>query len=67
MDENFPLTWHLKAETAGGGPLFDLASHNLDLARFLVGEIESVYASARLLLKKGASGRWSSNIYCRQR
>ena len=52
MDENFPLTWHLKNETAGGGPLFDLASHNIDLARFLVGEIESVSANIRTFIEE---------------
>lgn len=52
MDENFPLTWHLKAETAGGGPLFDLASHSIDLARYLVGEVESVYADMRTFIEE---------------
>ncbi len=52
MDPNFPLTWHLKKEFAGAGPLFDLGSHNVDLARFLVGEIESVYANMRTFIKK---------------
>ncbi len=37
-DPDFPLTWHLRAEKAGGGPLFDLSSHAMDLARYLIGE-----------------------------
>lgn len=52
LDEKFPLTWQLKEETAGGGPLFDLASHNMDLARYLVGEIESLYADIRTFTKQ---------------
>jgi predicted dehydrogenase len=44
MDENFPLTWHLRAEVAGAGPQWDLNSHSVDLARFLVSEIRSVSA-----------------------
>jgi predicted dehydrogenase len=44
IDPAFPLTWHLKKETAGAGPHFDLNSHSVDLARFLVGEISSVTA-----------------------
>lgn len=44
MDPNFPVTWHLKKECAGGGPLFDLSSHNIDLARYLVGEPVAVTA-----------------------
>lgn len=51
MDPNFPLTWHLKKEFAGGGPLFDLGSHSIDLARFLVGEIDSVTAEMRTFIK----------------
>jgi len=44
VDPDFPLTWHLRREHAGAGPHFDLGSHNVDLARFLVGEIASVGA-----------------------
>jgi predicted dehydrogenase len=44
VDPNFPLTWHLKKETAGSGPQGDLNSHSVDLARYLVGEINSVMA-----------------------
>lgn len=42
VDPEFPLTWHLRRETAGSGPHGDLNSHSVDLARFLVGEIRSV-------------------------
>jgi len=44
VDPNFPLTWHLRKETAGSGPQGDLNSHSVDLARFLVGDIKSVTA-----------------------
>lgn len=44
MDPSFPLTWHLQSEHAGAGPQWDLNSHSVDLARFLVGEIRSVSA-----------------------
>jgi predicted dehydrogenase len=42
VDPNFPLTWHLRKETAGYGPQGDLNSHMIDLARFLVGEVSAV-------------------------
>ncbi len=42
IDPQFPLTWHLRAETAGSGPHADLNSHSVDLAHFLVGDIASV-------------------------
>lgn len=44
VDPEFPLTWHLQRERAGAGPHFDLGSHAVDLARYLVGEIASVSA-----------------------
>ena len=44
VDPNFPLTWHLRKETAGSGPQGDLNSHSLDLARYLIGEVRSVMA-----------------------
>lgn len=43
-DPNFPLTWHLQKEFAGAGPHYDLNSHSVDLARFLVGEVSAVSA-----------------------
>ena len=42
VDPNFPLTWHLREETAGSGPHGDLNSHSVDLAHYLVGDITSV-------------------------
>lgn len=44
IDPAFPLTWHLRKETAGAGPHYDLNSHSVDLARYLVGDIASVAA-----------------------
>ena len=44
MDPAFPLIWQLQKEFAGGGPHLDLNSHSVDLARYLVGEIDSVSA-----------------------
>ena len=42
IDPEFPLTWHLQKETAHAGPQWDLNSHSVDLARFLVGEVNTV-------------------------
>lgn len=52
MDEQFPVTWQLKKETAGGGALYDLASHNVDLARYLVGEPVAVTAVLKTFVKE---------------
>lgn len=52
MDPEFPLTWHLQRDKAGGGPHFDLNSHSVDLARFLVGEINAVTAMTTTFIKE---------------
>lgn len=44
VDPEFPLTWHLQKDKAGAGPHYDLNSHSVDLARYLVGEIISISA-----------------------
>jgi predicted dehydrogenase len=52
VDPEFPLTWHLKKETAGAGPHWDLNSHSVDLARYLIGEIKAVTAMATTFIKE---------------
>lgn len=52
VDPNFPLTWHLRKETAGSGPHADLNSHSVDLARFLVGDIKAVSAMMTTFIKE---------------
>jgi predicted dehydrogenase len=54
VNPEFPLTWRLRKETAGSGALGDLGSHSLDLARFLVGEVEAVSAMMHTFTKE----RW---------
>ena len=51
-DPNFPLTWHLRKETAGSGAQAGINSHSVDLARFLVGEIKSVVAMKTTFIKE---------------
>jgi len=63
MDPDFPLTWHLQDKYAGGGPLFDLGSHSIDLARFLVGEIESVTAVSKTFIdQRSLPGRGAATF-----
>jgi predicted dehydrogenase len=52
VDPDFPLTWHLRKETAGSGPHGDLNSHSVDLARYLVGDIKSVSALMTTFIKE---------------
>lgn len=51
-DPSFPLTWQLRKEFAGAGPHFDLNSHSVDLARYLVGEISAVSAMMKRFIEK---------------
>ncbi len=72
MSPDFPLTWHFSKEKAGGGPLYDLTSHAVDLGRFLVGSelkavtsVQQTFIEARPLPGKGAAtftaGKGDSN------
>ena len=52
IDPNFPLNWKLKKETAKAGPQWDLSSHSVDLAKYLVGDISSVSCLAKNFIKE---------------
>src|SRR5690606_1725017 len=45
VDPEFPLVWRLDRDQAGSGALGDIGSHVIDLARYLVGEIDEVAAA----------------------
>lgn len=46
-DPDAPWSWRNDAELAGSGALGDLGAHTVDLARWLVGEVESVSGHLR--------------------
>jgi len=50
-DPDFPLVWRLDKNKAGSGALGDIAAHSIDLARFLVGEIEEVAGDLKTFVK----------------
>ncbi len=52
MDEDAPLTWHLREDRAGAGVLYDLGSHAVDLARYLIGEPCAVSARLETFIKE---------------
>jgi predicted dehydrogenase len=52
VDPDFPLEWRLQKKVAGSGALGDLASHSIDLARFLVGEISELAAGLETFVKE---------------
>src|SRR5579875_373634 len=43
-DPDLPLSWRFQRSVAGSGALGDIATHVLDLARYLVGEVVAVSA-----------------------
>ncbi len=43
-DPNSPLSWRFQKSVAGSGALGDIGTHVLDIARYLVGEVDSVTA-----------------------
>jgi predicted dehydrogenase len=47
-----PFSWRLSKAASGGGALFDLGSHVLDLAYYLLGDFGSVYATMDTLIKE---------------
>jgi predicted dehydrogenase len=50
--EDYPLMWNMQKEKAGAGCMIDIAAHNMDIARYLVGEIDSLYAQTRTFIKQ---------------
>src|SRR5215212_7434356 len=52
LDPAAPMTWRLRKETGGAGPLADLGSHLVDLAHFLVGPIAEVIGTAETFIKE---------------
>ncbi|HWQ78897.1 MAG TPA: Gfo/Idh/MocA family oxidoreductase [Anaerovoracaceae bacterium] len=46
-DPNSPLSWRFQKEIAGSGALGDIGTHVIDMARYLVGEFDEVFASLK--------------------
>lgn len=67
VDPEFPLTWQLRKEIAQAGPQWDLNSHAVDLAHYLVGKITSVSAmtanfiTERPLAEESTSGNLTAD------
>lgn len=52
MDPDFPAVWQLDRSIAGSGPHGDLNAHVIDLARYLVGDIDRVVGMEETFIKK---------------
>jgi len=52
VDPAFPRVWRLDKARSGSGALGDLASHSIDLARYLVGELTEVAATLETFVRE---------------
>ncbi len=62
-----PLSWRLRKEVSGGGALFDLGSHILDILSYLLGDFGAVQATLDTLIKErpvaaGATAKGSVDV-----
>jgi predicted dehydrogenase len=62
MDPKFPLVWRLRKEVTGSGAHGDIAAHILDLARFLVGELQEVCGMMETFIKERPLGEMSGGL-----
>jgi len=65
MDPDFPLVWRLRKEASGSGALGDIGAHNIDLARYLVGDLDEVSAADTTFIKErplpdSGEGAWGA-------
>jgi predicted dehydrogenase len=52
VDPGFPLVWRLQKKAAGYGSHGDLGAHVVDIARFLVGDVEKVCCMQRTFVTR---------------
>lgn len=62
IDSQKPMSWRLQREVTGGGALFDLGSHILDLLYFVLGEFESVNGALDTLIKERPAAPGSAEM-----
>lgn len=52
VDPNFPIVWRHDIKEAGSGAHGDMNAHTVDLARYLVGEIEAICGTQEIFVKE---------------
>jgi predicted dehydrogenase len=56
------MSWRLERSKSGGGALFDLGSHMIDLVRFLIGDFESVRSKMKTVVTQRFDGEKMQNV-----
>jgi predicted dehydrogenase len=51
-DPERPVYWKIQKKFCGGGSIYDLASHVIDLVRFLLGDFRKVFSKLEIFVKK---------------
>jgi len=52
MSPDVPMMWRVQKKIAGSGSLGDLMAHSIDLANWMVGDIDSVACTMKTFIKK---------------
>lgn len=52
LDPQRPISWQSDKEMSGGGVLYAMGTHSLDLIRYLVGDVKEVFAQKKTHFKK---------------
>ncbi|MDD3777608.1 MAG: Gfo/Idh/MocA family oxidoreductase [Actinomycetota bacterium] len=55
-DPNRPAYWKIQKEFCGGGSLYDLGSHIIDITRFLLGDFKKVFSKLDIFVKERPIG-----------
>jgi len=56
IDPERPLSWRLDSSASGGGAIYDLGSHIIDLVRYLLGDFKRISAKFDTFFKKRPAG-----------
>lgn len=51
-DPTRPVYWKIQKKFCGGGSLYDLASHVIDLTRFLLGDFKKIFSKLEIFVKE---------------
>ncbi len=62
VDPTFPMNWRMRAESAGSGAHGDLGAHSIDMARFLVGDLDSVVGQKKTFITERPAEGTSSGL-----